>query len=203
MNRRSRVFRPNLETECLEPRRLLNGSIPADHPTDEQYDDLDAQTDQIGNESEPVAQLTITPLAMLDKDSEIAEINNLRNQFNQVIDSKIAIRQAAVEKAVALKAKVDVLNAAAVADFLANPGDPAAQADALKWGALVIKATNHLNGSQQSLQQMKDIKTQVNTIVDQVIANIKGTVYTMTDPDDPTNTQTFTEYTNEGYYTIA
>ncbi|SIN76366.1 hypothetical protein SAMN05444166_0707 [Singulisphaera sp. GP187] len=203
MNRRSRAFRPSLTTECLEPRRLLDGSMPADSPTDEQYDEIKDEIDQFGNSSEASVELIIAAMDRFDKDEEIAVINGLRNQFNQEIDGKIAGRQASVDRATALKAKVDPINAAVDAAFVANPGDPTLQAEANKWGELAIQASNNLTLAKKALQDLKDIKTEVNRLVDQVIANIKGTVITLVDPDDPTNIQTFTEYTSEAYYTIV
>ncbi|WP_254053279.1 hypothetical protein [Singulisphaera sp. GP187] len=177
--------------------------MPADSPTDEQYDEIKDEIDQFGNSSEASVELIIAAMDRFDKDEEIAVINGLRNQFNQEIDGKIAGRQASVDRATALKAKVDPINAAVDAAFVANPGDPTLQAEANKWGELAIQASNNLTLAKKALQDLKDIKTEVNRLVDQVIANIKGTVITLVDPDDPTNIQTFTEYTSEAYYTIV
>lgn len=203
MNRRhSRIFRPSLTTECLESRRLLDAA--ADYalnptPTDQAYDDLDAELDNLYDDGSTPAQIQIVSMQMEDKDALVAGINAARDRFNASVDTRIAGMQKRLGELQDTANTVFAVTAQANAAFQANPADPALEANALKWGQLSLKAQRYVNGETKAITDQQTFKADVNKLVDQVINDILGTVYTMQDPNDPTGATliTWTVYSND------
>ena len=195
---RDRGFRPTLGVDRLESRRLLDGSGVVGPPPigpmpgmpDQEIIDLENQIQQIESSGMGMASISIPAMTMANLADEIKAINDLRDSFNTVVDSVIATDTNEVKHL----SDFSTLITAHIAAL-----DPAVPDDQAKLPALTAvraQTVADIAAAQARQDAMTKFKATVNTMVDEIIANIRFSTYVVMDT-------TFTQYDSDAYAAAA
>jgi hypothetical protein len=183
--------------ECLEDRLVLDGSgsmppppvfaPPIDlAPADQDLIDIQNQVVAIvATAGTPMGDLAIPSFLMYDKAAEIQRINDLRDQFNAAVNSIIGINLVEIGELTMLSAQIDTKIAA-----LNWPADQAKIEKASQLQSEINADISDLKTQNENITTFQDY---VNGMVDEIILDIKGTVFTM----DGVNYSTY--YTNDAF----